>query len=101
MAIKPISPKDISSAHKEIPDIIIKTVNEMIKKKWDGSHSVIFQKELLKAVKAKDASLTSNYIFDNNFFDFEPLFRKAGWKVTYDSPAFNEDYEASFMFEKK
>ena len=33
--------------------------------------------------------------------DFEALYRESGWKVSYDSPAYDENYDAYFTFEPK
>ena len=45
--------------------------------------------------------ITSKTIYDNNWLDIEDIFREAGWKVTYDKPAYNESYDAYFKFEGK
>lgn len=99
--MKPIKPSDVDKSVASIPSSIIGCVNEMIKTKWDGRQAKILQKDLLKEVLKKDRKLTSQGIFDKHLFDFEPLFKKAGWLVDYDKPAYNEDYEAYFVFRKK
>jgi hypothetical protein len=44
---------------------------------------------------------TRQQVFDNNWLDVEDIFRKAGWKVNYEKPAYNESYPASFKFQQQ
>lgn len=37
----------------------------------------------------------------NSWVDFEDLYRKQGWKVVYDKPAYCETYKAYFVLSKK
>ena len=100
--IKPITPAEVDN--KPIPDEIIAAFNDLIIKNWRNTEAIVHQEEALKlAIKNfKDAGkkVTSEQIFDNGWMDVESTFRKAGWKVTYDKPAYNESYEAYFVFKK-
>ena len=104
--MKPVKPKDIIKLKKVvIPESIIECVNEMIAEQWDGSKAIIRQGDLLE--KVLDTVLDRykekfrKEIFEKHWFDFEPLFRKAGWQVSFDKPGYNEDYGAYFVFSKK
>lgn len=107
--MKPITPKEAqASKHTSIPDEIIEATNELIVEnlELDGSATVlqkhITARALSKFKKADpESKMTSQIMFDKNWMDIEPVFRAAGWRVTYDKPGFNEDYEASFCFERK
>ena len=33
-------------------------------------------------------------------WDFEPIYEKAGWKVSYDGPGYNESYDGYYIFKK-
>jgi hypothetical protein len=44
--------------------------------------------------------LKKQQIFDDNLLDVEEVYEKAGWKVEYDKPAFNESYPATFTFRR-
>lgn len=99
--IKPITPDEIKH---EIPDFIIEAVNTLIKKNWDGKEAIIKQNDILAIVSSKndnDGKPSRQTIFDNNWLDFEDLYRKVGWKVEYDKPTYNEFYDAYFKFTKK
>jgi hypothetical protein len=40
----------------------------------------------------------SHLIFEKGLLDVETVYERAGWKVTYDKPAYNETYPATFRF---
>ena len=44
---------------------------------------------------------TRQDIFDKHWLAFEEAYRKAGWKATYDSPGWDENYDAFYKFEIK
>ena len=81
----------------------------MIAKKWDGHSSKFKQDDIINIIltkmniKMKTNSpfmLTDEYLFDNKFLDVEDIYRKQGWVVAYDKPAYNETYDAIFEFTK-
>ena len=100
--IKPITPAEVSGEKlKTIPDVIIETINELIARNFVGKHATIKQEDIINLVKSKDEQLTDRIIFDNHYLDIEEIYEKAGWKVEYDKPAYNETYPATFTFTKK
>lgn len=99
--VGPISP----SAAKElqislIPNEVFECVNELIAKNLKGKRSTVLQKELLVLI-CKRMRVRSETVFKNNWLEFEDHYRKAGWKVSYDSPGYCESYDASFEFVAK
>jgi hypothetical protein len=100
--MKPIKPSEVADKRSAlIPDAIIACVNDLILAYWNGSSASFTQKDLMKAVVNKKIGITPHEIFEKHYFDFENIFRKAGWRVVYDKPGYNEDYEANFSFSKK
>ena len=51
--------------------------------------------------KQKISLQTRELVYPSRDSDIEDIFREAGWKVTYDKPAYNESYDAYFKFEGK
>lgn len=105
MSVAPISPKDaLSVKSASIPEFVIEAVNELISEKGKKYSSkfeaTILQKDIITRIQLKE-EITSKTIYDNNWLDIEDIFREAGWKVTYDKPAYNESYDAYFKFEGK
>jgi hypothetical protein len=123
MSVNPIKPEEVQEKKNEtIPAPIVEVFNKLIVEKWDGRKAVIKQDEAMERVLEVMVP-TTNYhvekgsersrkllkdgrskkreeIFEKKQFDIEPVFRSVGWKVTYDKPAYNETYPATFTFTK-
>lgn len=100
-AIKPISPKEIMENLDEIiPNAVIQAVNELLKEKYRGSEVTIKQKDIVSRAVSIDNKLAGK-IIENKYLDFESLYEKSGWKVSYDKPGYNESYDAFFKFSPK
>lgn len=111
--IKPISPNEVMK-YKEniIPDYVFGAFNHLIALKFDGSKSVIKQDEVITLI-IQFARKTDNRLnfsdqigkfkerlFEDKMLDIEPMYRKEGWVVEYDKPAYCENYEAFWTFKK-
>lgn len=46
-------------------------------------------------------NIKSNIVYGKQYLDVEDIYRKEGWKVVYDKPAYCETYEPTFTFSKK
>lgn len=95
--VKPLRPSEIGANKvNHIPAAVIEAVNELLTEQFTGGSVTIKQKEIVERAKKKmDPGARFNY----DWLNFEPLFRTYGWKVSYDKPAYNEDYEPYFDFE--
>lgn len=99
--MKPISPMEATQvARAAIPDEVIAAFNELIVEKLSGKSARITQDEAMDRILTKLPRLNRNDIFEKHYMDVEPLFRNAGWKVEYDSPAYCETYKAYYVFTK-
>lgn len=102
--VKPIKPDEVDGA-KVIPDEVIKAFNTLIAKEWDGRSAILRQGDVIKEIgrnlKASGKVMARSELFDEHYLDVEEIFRQEGWKVHYDKPAYNEDYEPSWTFQKK
>jgi len=97
MPVEPISPAECRAAKSSIPDLVFEEVNRLlVERAADPRRIVIFQKELLAACVRR--GLVSETIFSSRWLDFEPYYRKKGWRVEYNSPGYNESFEASWVF---
>lgn len=99
----PITPKQAREAWEtSIPDEVFEVFNTIISEKYNSNgftilQSLVVDQLLLKMPHVKD----SQEFFDKHWLDIEPMYRKAGWDVTYDKPGYNETYEASWEFKPK
>lgn len=109
MTVKPIKPSEVTDRKRElIPGFVIEAFNELIAKNFSGGRAVILQDKITKLIQYKynqrhryTDRLSSQDIIDNKWLDIEDIYRKAGWIVEYDSPAYNESYPCTFTFSKK
>lgn len=84
-----------------IPKDVLDSFDEMIVQCMDSSgSSKVYQKELIAHV-VKKGNVTENAIFAGKFLDVEDYYRKRGWLVEYDKPAYCESYPAYYIFKAK
>jgi len=95
------SPQDALESHEHnLPEEILAAVNTLLSERVASGRVTITQPELLELV-TKDGKFTSAEIFARKWFDFEGVYRKAGWKVSYDKPDYNGSGNAYWTFEAK
>ena len=104
--VKPISPAEAEKGHRgTIPDSIINAFNKLIVKHYKpiSKESVVKQDEVLDMVCGGHDSgkLKRADVFNNHWLDVEDIYREQGWNVEYDKPAYNETYDAYFVFSVK
>lgn len=116
---KPISPSQIA-AHKakSFPAYVFDAVNDLLASEFSNGSATIKQKHIIDRMLEKankdisneeiddefggyGSSLTKDKIFSRGYLNFEEVYREAGWEVSYDKPAYNETYDASFKFKEK
>lgn len=101
MTVKPITPQSLKTGGN-VPDVVIETVNEMLTKEYartSSHHITLSQDDIVKLICQK-TGVDRHMIFDEGWLNFEDIFRAAGWCVSYDKPAYNESYAATFNFKK-
>ena len=102
---KALSPTEVEIQSKQfrrdrIPPEVVQVVNDMLIEEYGtGGVVTLLQKDIIARVR-EVTGLTNDTIYARKFMDFEDVFRAAGWKVVYDKPSYNEDYEANFKFSK-
>ena len=82
--MKAISPKECVEAQKSIvTDWLIKIVNGMITKSWDGTRALVSKNRIREILESKGY----NYDAFNEYggLKFGPLYEEQGWKVEQDS----------------
>jgi hypothetical protein len=104
--VKPIKPEEILDRKAEtIPPAMILAVNLLIAKKWNGSSATFRQDDLLNeyfSISGEENDRANrDKLYADHAMDFEDLYRRDGWDVYYDKPAYNESYEPTFKFSVK
>lgn len=93
---EPIKPREVKENATK-PDEVIEGFNELIQKYWDGTRAKFRQVEAAELI-ANKMEVQTKLLFDNHYMDIEHIYEKAGWKVYYDRPGYNENYPATFEF---
>lgn len=97
--VEPISPDDIAFAKRAaIPEFVIEAFNELIALNFSGRTATVLQKDVKALINQK---MPSTVNFSAKWLNIEELYESHGWRVIYDSPSYNETYDASFTFSKK
>lgn len=92
-----ISKKEVEKKRKEsIPEVVFEVFNEMLEKQGPG---IIYQKDVREILRGRMTKEDFDQIYTRGWFDIEEHYRKAGWKVTYDKPGYNEHYDANWEFQ--
>jgi hypothetical protein len=99
--VKPISPDEVATQKsKDLPDIVMETWNSMIAQKFSNGKSEIHLKHIRDALAVATGE-TPFRVRELGYLDIEEIYREAGWSVVYDQPAYNETYDAFYIFKKK
>lgn len=102
--VEPIKPKDVVKAKQEtLPDEVIEAFNELIAENWKGEYAKFKLAVVAERIRKKLGwgDEKAGQISKNGWLDVEDVYRKAGWKVVYDGPAYNETYQATFEFSQR
>ena len=87
-----------------IPPEIIEAINELLAQRWNGRSASFGLTELKQNVGHKfrtNGSPNLGKQYADGWLDFEPIFEDKGWKVTWDSPGYNESGETRWEFTKR
>lgn len=103
MSVKPFSPDEaLASKVTMIPDQVIDAVNTMLATNWSGRGRCSFTiKELSAMIRSKFGDADGDLHLHSSWFDFESIYEKAGWKVEFDRPGYNESYDAVYTFSRR
>lgn len=98
--VKPIKPGEVAAKkQKDFPDAVFEAFNELIAENFGGGSARFTQEKAEKLMVAK--GLGRSDIYKKGWMDIEDVYEKAGWKVDYDRPGYNESYAATFTFSAK
>lgn len=98
--VQPIRPDEIDQKDN-IPEFVLVVFNELIAKNYRNGRAEIYQDDIVdELLRRSPEPLSRREIYDNHWLDIEDVYRASGWKVEYDSPAYNESYRAFFIFKK-
>ena len=103
----PISPGQATQKKlDDIPEFVFDAFNEAISADLNmNGCATVMQGEVADSIVQHASKhgviVTRNDVFARKWLDVENHYRQAGWRVVYDKPAYNENYEANFRFSPK
>ena len=100
MAITPEKADELVKLAKQLPVEVLETFNELIVHNMRGGGAKVLQNEAVRAI-CNRMKIRQDDVYDRGYLEVDAAFKEAGWKVVYDKPAMDEDYDASFTFSKK
>lgn len=92
----PIKASEINNA---IPEIVFDCFNELIKKNFANGYATIHQEDVLNLIGAK--GIVREVVFSSGYLNIESDYEKAGWRVEYVKPDYNDFGKPYFRFTKK
>ena len=102
--VEPISPEEVVPLkEKQIPDFVIEAFNELIAENFNNGSSTFTVKDVKQRIAEKIGSQSETLGgkpvgIKSHWLDIEPIFESKGWKVEYDKPGYNENYDAYWVF---
>jgi hypothetical protein len=93
----PIRPED---ATRDLPEGVYTCFNTLIRKHLIDGKANFTLSEAADLI-AQHMGCSRVEVYDNKWCDVEDTYRAVGWDVTFDKPAYNENYAANFTFKKK
>jgi hypothetical protein len=102
--VQPLTKQQVKKnlADRVFPDFVIQAFNECITESNTKGSTTVMQEDVITRIlelgSVELGVLERHTIFENNWLDIELHYKKAGWKVKYDKPGFNESYKAYFVF---
>jgi hypothetical protein len=102
--VKPLSPEEL--VNNNLPDYVIIVINKLLKEiDLSKTYHYLYEKNILKAIKAKELEMKIegiNEIIHNHYLkNMIELYKTYGWNITYDRHAYNECYDAYYIFSAK
>lgn len=101
--ILPISPQSlVHPKERYISECLIETLNELIQFRWNPEwNNAVFGRALVyEHALARHGSDRSEFAKDEQekFATVIKLFESCGWKVTYETPPYDEEFDPFFTF---
>lgn len=98
--VKPFTPEDAEANKKKIPDAVLNAVNALLAERYSGGGTVVIKQEEVIERALPHLDCSRHEMFDRHYLDFEGVYKRAGWRVKYDKPGYNESYGAFWEFSK-
>jgi hypothetical protein len=104
--VKAITPKELEVKPITFPDYVVNAFNKLIAEKYEKARLsgskitfTIKQSEAIDEIMTqarllKWKGVTKDKIFREHYLDVEKFYEQSGWKMVFDKPGWDENYEA-------
>lgn len=104
--MRPITPAQVGEAKGSIfPPEVIQAFNECIASHFVRESANFTQKEvkarIVELMQKRDPHFHQSMILQRGWLNVEAYYESVGWKVSYDKPAYCENYDANFTFTQR
>lgn len=99
--VQVLSPDEmVKHWQQALPDAVVETFNELLAKQFNGKTAKILEEDLLSAIKKK--GLAIHEVREQNWLSqTRELYTEKGWKVSFNSPGWDDNFKSYFYFEIK
>lgn len=96
---RPLTPEEIQARKQDgIPSEVFDAFNMLIARELCNGYATVDQDEVVREIVRN--GIVKDRIFKEHMLDVEGPYREAGWKVQYNSPAYNESGRSYFVFKE-
>jgi len=102
--VAPVSPSDIRKSLGDIiPGFVVQAVNNLLKQKYRGQYPITLKQcdVISEILTLAPDNFDEKDLFIKKYLDFESLFERSGWSVSYNGQGFNESFEPTYKFKPK
>jgi hypothetical protein len=94
--MSPITPQQVAAKKERyIPKAVFDVFDALIVENFCAGKAVVKQKDVVERVKKTLPDFKSAWL------NVEEAYEAIGWQVYYDKPAYNETYDATFVFQSR
>lgn len=99
LVVKPITPEEVSAQKMlKMPPAVIEAFNELISENYRNGRATIKLDDAYDRVGSMGVNVNDAERF--GWMDVEPIYRDAGWNVTFEKSGFNEPGPSFYVFRK-
>lgn len=102
-----LKPKEVApSIASCIPEYVVEVYNDLIRKNFNGHSAQVKLEDAKQAVSRAvvqqnpefELSVARSFAEENRYWDIEPIFEDAGWKVEFNKKCIGDNFDSHYVF---
>lgn len=95
-----MKPEEVGDVQRSVlPAAVFDAFNAEIAGSFGSGSARVMQNKVANRIAAA-MGIERQEVYDKHYLDVEEAYRDEGWNVEYEKPAYNESYEAFFVFKR-